>query len=104
MSTGYKINKGINRPLEFKGLKAQYVTYLAAGAVGLLLVFAIMHLAGVPSYGCVGLTTLLGAWIFWFVGRLSKRWGQHGLMKWRAAQRLPETIRSKSRIIFFNGQ
>jgi len=28
MSSVYKINKGINKPIEFKGLKAQYIAYL----------------------------------------------------------------------------
>ena len=27
----YKINKGINKPIEFKGLKAQYIWYLGGG-------------------------------------------------------------------------
>ena len=32
----YTINKGINAPLVFKGLKAQYIAYLAVGLVVLL--------------------------------------------------------------------
>ncbi|HMT97439.1 MAG TPA: DUF4133 domain-containing protein, partial [Ferruginibacter sp.] len=27
----YQINKGINRSIEFKGLKAQYIWYLGGG-------------------------------------------------------------------------
>ena len=33
----YTIHKGLNRPLEFRGLQSQYITYLALGCVGLLL-------------------------------------------------------------------
>lgn len=29
----YQINKGINKPIEFKGLKAQYIWYLGGGLV-----------------------------------------------------------------------
>ena len=29
MSSVYTINKGVNKPIEFKGLKAQYIAYLA---------------------------------------------------------------------------
>ena len=35
MATVYYINKGINKPIVFKGLKAQYIGYLAVGLVGL---------------------------------------------------------------------
>lgn len=37
MATVYPINRGVNRSLEFKGIKAQYVIYLALGLVLLLL-------------------------------------------------------------------
>ena len=40
----YRINKGINRSIEFKGLKAQYIWYLGGGVVALLIVFAAMYL------------------------------------------------------------
>ena len=46
----YQINKGINKPIEFKGLKAQYIGYLAGGLVGLLILFAVMYISGLPVY------------------------------------------------------
>ncbi|MBD0288989.1 MAG: DUF4133 domain-containing protein, partial [Flavisolibacter sp.] len=36
----YQINKGINKPIEFKGFKAQYIWYLGGGLVALLILFA----------------------------------------------------------------
>ena len=33
----YQINKGINRSIEFKGLRAQYIWYLGGGVVALLI-------------------------------------------------------------------
>ena len=45
-SSIYGINKGINKPIEFRGLKAQYIWYLAGGLVGLLVLFAILYISG----------------------------------------------------------
>ena len=44
MNSVYKINKGINKPIEFKGLKAQYIGYLGAGVIVLLILFAIFYM------------------------------------------------------------
>jgi hypothetical protein len=57
----YKINKGINNPIVFKGLKGQYIGYLAIGL--LLLLFAILYILGVNMFVCLGLVLSL-------VGRL----------------------------------
>jgi hypothetical protein len=48
----YSINKGVNRPIEFRGLKAQYIYYLAIGLAVLLVVFSLMYIAAVPVYLC----------------------------------------------------
>ena len=39
----YSVNKGINKSIEFKGLKAQYIWYLGGGVVALLILFAILY-------------------------------------------------------------
>ena len=57
----YKINKGINKPVEFKGLKAQYIWYLAGGLVLLLIVFAILYIIGINTFFCLGLVMVLGS-------------------------------------------
>jgi len=98
----YTINKGINRPLEFRGLKAQYVTYLVVGLVGLLPAFGILYFSGVPSYICILVTLAAAGGVYNRVFAMSKRWGQYGLMKRRAARRLPTVIRVRSRRIFIN--
>jgi hypothetical protein len=59
------------KPPEFKGLKAQYLIYLAIGLVGLLFVFAICYLIGIPSYLCVALVAIGGALLFHFSYRFS---------------------------------
>src|SRR3954468_13018460 len=100
-SSIYGINKGINKPIEFKGLKAQYIGYLAGGLVGLLLLFAILYISGVNTYVCLATILLLGFVLFTWVYRLSNRYGEHGLMKKMASRQIPKVIRNNSRKIFY---
>ncbi|WP_460692999.1 DUF4133 domain-containing protein [Mucilaginibacter puniceus] len=96
----YQINKGINKPIEFKGLKAQYIGYLAGGLVILLIGFAIMYLIGVPVYWCIIIVAGLGCALFYQVFRLSHKYGEHGLMKKAAKHYLPNHLKFSSRRIF----
>jgi hypothetical protein len=96
----YQINKGINRAIEFKGLKAQYIGYLAGGLVILLLLFAILYLCGTPAYVCITIVLCLGSGLFYQVYQLSNRYGQYGLMKKGAKRYLPAYLKFKSRKIF----
>jgi hypothetical protein len=96
------INKGVSRPLEFRGIKGQYAGALGVGVVGLLFLFALLHVAGVSSYACIAIVLPLAGWLYRRVYRLSKKYGQHGLMKHRAAKRLPKIVRSGTRTIFYN--
>jgi len=93
----YSINKGINRPIVFKGLKAQYISYLAVGLVALLLLFVTLYLLGIPMLICLTTTVVLTTILFLFVYRLSTRYGEHGLRKMWAYRRLPACIRCRSR-------
>jgi len=102
MSSVYAINKGVGKPIEFRGLKAQYIGYLAGGLVVLLLLFAVLYICGVGVLGCVPLILGLGAWLFWMVFRLSKKYGQYGLMKLRAKRALPVGLQFRTRKSFLN--
>ena len=97
----YPINKGINRPIEFKGLKAQYIGYLGGGLVILLVLFAILYLIGMAIYLCLLIIGGLGSLLFYKVFGLSHRYGQHGLMKKNAAGHLPVYLKFKSRKLFY---
>jgi hypothetical protein len=96
----YKINKGINRPIEFKGLKAQYIAYLAIGLIGLLILFAVLYILGLNTFVCLALTTLLGTLLFITVYRMSDKYGQHGLLKKMARRGTPDFIKCPSRRSF----
>lgn len=99
-SSVYKINKGINKPIEFKGLKAQYIAYLAIGLIGLLIMFAILYISGVNMFFCLGFTLILGGALFMTVYQMSDKYGQHGLLKKMAARNIPDYIKSTSRKSF----
>ena len=93
----YNINKGINRPIEFRGLKAQYIYYLAIGLAVLLVSFAILYITGVPVYLCVAVIALLGSALFIGVFKYSHQYGEHGLMKLTSYRQVPQAIRCRSR-------
>jgi hypothetical protein len=99
-NTVYKINKGINKPIEFKGLKAQYIWILGAGLVLLLLLFAFLYIVGVNVILCLLVILILGTSLFVVVYRINNRFGEHGMMKKMAARSIPKSIRSYSRRVF----
>src|SRR4051812_45243484 len=96
-NTIYSINKGINRPLEFRGLKAQYIWYLAGSLVGILILFSIMYISGVNPYLSVVTTLVLGALLFFYVYRLNNKYGQFGWMQMKAKKKIPKRLKSNSR-------
>lgn len=100
MSSIYKINKGINKSIEFKGLKAQYIGYLAAGLLVLLIAFVMLYVAGVNTYFCLVLILAAGTGLFWGVFRMSRKYGRHGLMKQSAKKQLPDYVCFRSRKLF----
>lgn len=100
MSSVYKINKGINKPIEFKGLKAQYIAYLAAGLIALLVLFATLYIAGVNMFVCLILIGGLGIALFMTVYRMSDKYGQYGLLKKLAIRSIPDFIQGKTRKVF----
>lgn len=95
----YNINKGINKSMEFRGLKGQYIYYLAVGLAVLLIAFTIMYIAGVPVYLCVPVVVLAGSGLFMVVYRYSNRYGEHGLAKAIAYRQVPPAILLKSRMV-----
>ena len=96
----YQINKCINKPIEFKGLKAQYIGYLAAGLVGLLILFAVMYITGLPVFSCIAIISASGSGLFYQVFKLSNKYGQYGLMKRTARRYLPGYLKFNSRKVF----
>lgn len=92
----YQINKGINKPIEFKGLKAQYIWYLGGGLVILLIFFAIIYIIGVNVFICLAIIISLATALFMYVYKLSRTYGEYGLMKKVAKKAVPKAIKNYS--------
>ncbi len=100
MSSVYHIHKGVARPIEFKGFRAQYIIYLAVGLVALLIAFAVLYVCGLPFLVILPVIGGLGTGLFWGVGRLSRRFGEHGLGKYFAKKQVPGCLKCRSRKVF----
>jgi hypothetical protein len=96
----YQINKGINKSIEFKGLKAQYIWYFGGGVIGLLILFAIMYIIGINSFICIGIILISGTGLVIKIYGLSNKYGEHGMMKAMAKRSVPKVIKSYSRKVF----
>lgn len=97
MSSVYAINKGINKPVEFKGLKAQYIWWLGGGLVLLLVLFALLYLCGVNRWLCLGIIVTLATVLFMKVYSMSNQYGEYGLLKKGAKKALPDYIQCNSK-------
>jgi hypothetical protein len=100
MSLVFKINKGMGKPIVFRGFQGQYIGYLAGGMVLLLVGFTLGYIAGVPLDVLLPSVLCLGAGLLIGIGRLSKRFGVHGLAKFIARRGLPSYVRFSSRRTF----
>jgi hypothetical protein len=98
MSSVYQINKGINRSIEFKGLKAQYIWYLGGGLVVLLILFAILYISGLGIFFCLALIVTLTTILFMRIYKLSRTYGEYGMMKKIAKRSVPNVIKTYSRV------
>lgn len=98
----FHINKGINAPIEFRGLKGQYIGYFAVCVIGMLVGFGVLYACGISLYICTPLALGLGGWASATVFRMSKRYGQHGLMKRGARRHMPAALLSRSRKVFIH--
>ncbi len=97
----YLVNKGINKSIEFKGLKAQYIWYFGGGITVLLIVFAIMYIIGINSLICIAIILIAGTILVIKLYALSNTYGEYGMMKKLARRSVPKVIKSKSRSAFF---
>ena len=81
----YPINKGIGRPVEFKGLKAQYL-------------FIILYMVGIDQWICIGFGVASSSVLVWQTFALNARYGEHGLMKLGATRSHPRYLINRRRI------
>jgi hypothetical protein len=96
----YTINKGINKRIEFKGLKAQYIGYLGISFLILLILFAVLYILGIHPFTCMAFVFTCGTVAGMKIYRLSHKYGEHGLMKKMARRLVPTAIKASSRRVF----
>ena len=61
----YPINKGIGRPVEFKGLKAQYLFIFCGGLLALFVLFVILYMVGIDQWICIGFGAASSSLLVW---------------------------------------
>ena len=81
------MNRGIGKPVEFKGLKSQYLFIFAGGLLAVFVVFIILFMAGVNQWVCIGFIVSASLLLVWQTFRLNARYGTYGLMKIAARKR-----------------
>jgi hypothetical protein len=99
----YPLNKGINKPVEFKGLVgSRYIFMLLGGLGGVFLGYIALYVAGLSSY--ITLPLAIGGGFFWVtrVFSLSAKYGEHGAMKQQARNRQPKRIVNRTPRLFKN--
>jgi hypothetical protein len=96
----YTVNKGINKSIEFRGLRAQYIWYFAGLVLSLLIVFAILYIIGSGTIICLSVTGSSATYGSIKIFSLSRKYGEHGLMKAAARRRTPKVLKSYSRRFF----
>ena len=99
----YPINKGIGRPVEFKGLKAQYLFLFAGGLLAAFILaafilFIILYMAGMGQWLCICFGAVSASSLVWLTFRLNAKYGEHGLMKLGAARMRPRFMLHRRRV------
>jgi hypothetical protein len=98
----YTINKGINKSIEFRGLRAQYIWYFGGMVTVLLVLFAVLYICGVNTYICLVLIGAAATGSAVKIFALSHEYGEHGLMKAMARKQVPKVLKSFTRKNFQN--
>ena len=94
----YPVNKGIGRPVEFKGLKAQYLFIFVGGLLVLFVLFVILYMIGIDQWICIGFGVVSASVLVWQTFALNARYGEHGLMKLGATKSHPRYLLNRRRI------
>jgi len=94
----YSINKGVNKPAEFKGLQSQYLFIFAGGLLGTFVVFIVMYLAGINQWACIFTGLILAFLVVWLTFSLNRKFGRFGLMKLQAIRTFPRRIINRKSI------
>lgn len=93
----YPINRGIGKPVEFKGLKSQYLFIFAGGLLSVFVIFVIMYMVGIPQWFCIGFGVVTASILVWQTFAMNAKYGEYGLMKVGAAKSHPKYLLNRRR-------
>nr|WP_114941485.1 DUF4133 domain-containing protein [Mucilaginibacter endophyticus] len=96
----YTINKGINKSIEFHGLRAQYIWYFAGLMAALMTLFAALYIIGAGTIICFIICGPAAVFGSMKIFALSRKYGEHGLMKAMARKQVPRVLKSYGRRFF----
>lgn len=102
MKREFKVNKGADSEMEFKGFTAQYITYAALGLFGSLLLFTLIYFLGFPFIPNAMLCGLIYAIWHLKVYQLNKKYKHDGLLKKNSYQKVPHAIKIQDREFFIS--
>jgi hypothetical protein len=95
----YSVNKGIGKPAEFNGLKAQYLFIFAGGLLALFIVFVVMYMAGLNQWICIAFGVTGALILVYGTFYLNRKYGEHGLMKAQARRNQPRYVINRLSIL-----
>ena len=73
--TTFEIHKGVDAPVEFKGLRSQYLFICAGGLIGAFLIVVVLYMCGVGQFLCLGVGGALAAGVVMLTYRLNEKYG-----------------------------
>ncbi len=89
----YKINKGVNRPLDFYGLKESYIFYFVGGL--LLAIVAYFSLHFLSNWIAIPVALLIAGLSYFITYYLNNKFGANGFSKRMAQNACPKRIQMK---------
>lgn len=96
------MNRGINKPWEFKGLIGSNVYFLIAGIALVFVAFLILYFLGLHWAFVIIITFALGGGMLMGVYSINSKYGEHGLRKASARRSAPKLITNRHSRLFVN--
>lgn len=96
MSKSFDINKGILKPLEFKGLRAQYIAVAIAGFVVAFILY--MMFSFISPYFGIGIALVVAIASIGIAFYLNNKYGTNGLSQLMASKNCTKYINNNKRI------
>lgn len=90
---GYQINKGVGAPLDFFGLKSQYIVYFAIGVVLAFLMFFIFQFWS--KILALFIAVAVGVLFYFGCKWANKKFGRHGVSIAMTKKLLPNRVPMK---------